>query len=203
MRILSQRLKNLRQEKNLTQTQLADIIGISRGALSLYETGKREPDYCTLQKFADFFNVSTDYLLGRNIHKKGNYTKIFSKRLKQERQQRKWSILEMSNKLDISTSQLSDYEKSLREPDLDLVAKIAKLLDISIDYLLGLSDNPKGLQPVKYTSENLTMQMILREDIHSISPEISTIIKAALKLAREQYLKKHKGNKSKDYTDNL
>lgn len=192
MKIFPERLKNLRKEKELTQTQLAKMIGISRGALSLYETGKREPDYCTLQKFADFFNVSTDYLLGRNMHKKGSYTSIFAKRLKQERQQKQWSLLDMSQKLGINTSQLSDYEKSLREPDLSLVAKIAKLLGVSIDYMIGLSDNRKGLQEVKYQNENLTMHMILREDLPSMRPELATIIRAALKLARDERLRKNR-----------
>jgi transcriptional regulator with XRE-family HTH domain len=58
-------LTRLRQEKGLTQTELAELVSISRSALSLYELGKREPDFKTLEKLADFFGVSIDYLLGR------------------------------------------------------------------------------------------------------------------------------------------
>lgn len=61
----SKRIIELRQKKGLTQNELADLVQISRSALSLYEIGKRQPDFDTLQRMADFFNVTTDYLLGR------------------------------------------------------------------------------------------------------------------------------------------
>lgn len=64
------RLLDLRQKKELTQNQLAELVNISRSALSLYELGKREPDFETLQKLANFFDVSVDYLLGRTDTKK-------------------------------------------------------------------------------------------------------------------------------------
>lgn len=69
---LGKRIANLRTEKKLTQEELAKIIGISRGSLSMYEIDKREPDMATLKKIADFFDISVDYLLGltdiRNPH---------------------------------------------------------------------------------------------------------------------------------------
>ncbi|AMA74192.1 MULTISPECIES: helix-turn-helix domain-containing protein [Aneurinibacillus] len=63
--MLGDRLKKLRQQKNLTQEEIAKHLNISRGTYAHYEINKRQPDFATLQKFADFFNVSTDYLLGR------------------------------------------------------------------------------------------------------------------------------------------
>ncbi|WP_026189013.1 LexA family protein [Orenia marismortui] len=58
-------LKKLRMEMNLTQKELADKLGITRGAIGHYEQGKRSPDNEMLAKLADFFDVSVDYLLGR------------------------------------------------------------------------------------------------------------------------------------------
>lgn len=55
----------LREKRGLTQEDLASKIGISRASLSHYEKNRRDPDYTTLTKFADFFKVSVDYLLGR------------------------------------------------------------------------------------------------------------------------------------------
>jgi transcriptional regulator with XRE-family HTH domain len=55
----------LREKRGLTQEDLAAKIGISRASLSHYEKNRRDPDYTTLAKFADFFHVSVDYLLGR------------------------------------------------------------------------------------------------------------------------------------------
>lgn len=58
------RLKELRKSHKLTQQKLADKVGLSRSAISMYETDNSEPDINILTKFADFFNVSVDYLLG-------------------------------------------------------------------------------------------------------------------------------------------
>lgn len=57
--------KTLRQSSGYTQQEFADKIGISRSTIGMYETGAREPDFETLEIIADFFNVDTDYLLGR------------------------------------------------------------------------------------------------------------------------------------------
>ncbi|MCI9975631.1 helix-turn-helix transcriptional regulator [Clostridioides difficile] len=51
---------------NLSREELSNKINISYSALSKYETNNRFPDKVTLNKIADFFDVSTDYLLGRN-----------------------------------------------------------------------------------------------------------------------------------------
>ena len=59
------RLKRLRNEAGLSQEQLAERLQLSRPAIGHYETGFRKPDLDTLQCIARFFDVSTDYLLGR------------------------------------------------------------------------------------------------------------------------------------------
>lgn len=59
------RLKNLRLENNLTQKELAEKLNMQNTAISKYELGEREPDIETINNIAEFFNVSTDYLLGR------------------------------------------------------------------------------------------------------------------------------------------
>ena len=57
-------LKELRTSKGLTQSELAKLLKISASAIGMYEQGRREPDYATLSKLANYFNVATDYLLG-------------------------------------------------------------------------------------------------------------------------------------------
>lgn len=58
------KIKELRTTKRMTQQQVADILGITRPAYTAYESGKRQPDFDTLQKLAEIYEVSTDYLLG-------------------------------------------------------------------------------------------------------------------------------------------
>lgn len=60
------RLKELRTKKQVPQQTLADLLGISTRALRFYEDGSREPKIEGLIKLADFFDVTLDYLVGRN-----------------------------------------------------------------------------------------------------------------------------------------
>lgn len=62
---ISEILKNLRQEDGLTQNQLAKNIGIGQSTIVGYERGDREPTASNLIKYANYFNVSMDYLVGR------------------------------------------------------------------------------------------------------------------------------------------
>ena len=58
--------KELRIKNGYTQDSLADTLGLSRSTISMYENGNREPDFETLEKIADLFNVDMDFLLGRS-----------------------------------------------------------------------------------------------------------------------------------------
>lgn len=68
--MFSERLKQLRHEKNgLTQADIASQLGIAKTTYSSYEQGKREPDFETLQRIAVYFDVSTDFLLGKSSNR--------------------------------------------------------------------------------------------------------------------------------------
>jgi HTH-type transcriptional regulator, competence development regulator len=62
--ILGKRLKYTREKKGLAQKFVAERIGIKNNTLSGYESGRREPDSDTLRKLAQFYEVTTDYLIG-------------------------------------------------------------------------------------------------------------------------------------------
>ncbi|MBM6870228.1 helix-turn-helix transcriptional regulator [Pseudoflavonifractor phocaeensis] len=59
------RLRDLREDSDLTQRQVAEILGIDQRVYSTYETGKRDLPLQHLITLADFYHVTTDYLLGR------------------------------------------------------------------------------------------------------------------------------------------
>lgn len=63
------RLKELRKKKNISQLKLAMDLNMNQNTISRYENLEREADYETLVKFADYFDVSLDYLLGRTEDK--------------------------------------------------------------------------------------------------------------------------------------
>lgn len=60
-------LKELRKEKGLTQTQLAQILCTTQDSISLWELGKSYPDVLMLIKMSKYFGVSCDYLLGLEV----------------------------------------------------------------------------------------------------------------------------------------
>lgn len=62
---IGSRLASLREDRGWTQEHTSQVLGISRAALSHYEKNRREPDTDTLAKFADIYQVSIDYLVGR------------------------------------------------------------------------------------------------------------------------------------------
>lgn len=63
--MLSERLRYLRREKKMSQAALAEAIGVAQSSITSYERDERKPSYEVLCLLADYFNVSTDYLLGR------------------------------------------------------------------------------------------------------------------------------------------
>jgi transcriptional regulator with XRE-family HTH domain len=66
--MLHNRLVKLRKDKKLSQEDTAKALGIPRSTYAQYELGRRHPDYNMIQKLADFFGVSIDYLFGRVDH---------------------------------------------------------------------------------------------------------------------------------------
>ena len=66
------RLRQLRKQKGISQLKLAMDLNMNQNSISRYETGEREADYKTLILFADYFDVSIDYLLERTDNPKTN-----------------------------------------------------------------------------------------------------------------------------------
>lgn len=62
--ILGSRIALLRKQRNLYQNDLAEILGVSKSSVAMWESGKRDPGSDVLVKLAHHFNVSSDYLLG-------------------------------------------------------------------------------------------------------------------------------------------
>ncbi len=64
------RIRDLREDKDLTQTQIAKILGMSQTGYSKYETGENDPSTIVLIKLARYYDTSVDYLLGETNNPK-------------------------------------------------------------------------------------------------------------------------------------
>ncbi len=63
---IKDRIILLRQEKNMTQGELAKALNMAPSSIGMYEQGRRKPSYELLEKISDYFNVDMDYLMGRS-----------------------------------------------------------------------------------------------------------------------------------------
>ncbi|SHF50996.1 helix-turn-helix domain-containing protein [Caloramator proteoclasticus] len=104
---IGDRIKKLRTEKQITQPELAKILGVSRSTIAMYENNEREPNIKTINKIADFFNVTTDYLLGRTDNPTGMIltNKELNNYLPEEAKQRKIEV-EIEKKPNLTEEEL-------------------------------------------------------------------------------------------------
>lgn len=97
---LGQRISSLRQELKLTQKELAEKFNISSSSIGMFEQNRRSPDSELLNKFADFFDVSVDYLLGRSDSKHSS---------KLETETKAYHNLDVDGLPDEAIKQVEDY----------------------------------------------------------------------------------------------
>ena len=165
--MIGKRIAKLRKKMELSQVELANHIGISRSSLSLYEIEKREPDGETLTRFANYFHVSTDYLLGR-IDDDTEETKpeskskfdsarsmsevdflenagkiIFELLSAQGPSDKGWDVDEMAKYFQIDNNVLNDIFSGNLWPPLEFLENVSLLCEVSTDYLLGLTTNKR------------------------------------------------------------
>ena len=86
--VIIMRLREIRKLSGLTMKELGIRIGVSESAISQYETGKRQPDYETLLKIADYFGVSVDYLLGKDEKSEDSELQEYLEQLKNRSEMR-------------------------------------------------------------------------------------------------------------------
>ena len=64
-KIVADRLKSLRKDKKLTQTDMAKLLNVTQNAIFRYESGQNEPSLSTILFYSEYFNVSIDYIFGK------------------------------------------------------------------------------------------------------------------------------------------
>lgn len=150
MSIMSERLKQLRLDEDLKQSDLGKLLEVSSSTIGMYEQGRRYPDFDTLIKISNYFDVSTDYLLGKTNKRKeqntsDNNLKKMKAILKELRTEKGVSQKEVAKSLNTTDVTIGRYENGDREPKGEMLYSLAKYYDVSVDYILGYSDKRKPL----------------------------------------------------------
>jgi len=118
------RLKLLREEKNMTQLELGNVFSISHATINRYENSQRQPDTELISKLSEFFNVTTDYLLGRNDVR--NNTESISEAIKDDQDLFNfWETLKDRPDLQL----LFKQTKNLTNKDIKQILKIIKTFE--------------------------------------------------------------------------
>ncbi len=143
MRILSnvsENIKSLMQEQDLNRSDLGKAIGIAPSTIAHILSNVHSPSLKTLIAIADYFQVSTDFIVGlEDIPKETTFLPAppFSKRFTFLLQHFKVSKYRICKTYDISPSVLDNWQKNITTPSVESAVKLAQFFDCSLDFVLG------------------------------------------------------------------
>ncbi len=129
----------LRRERHIKQSELGNLIGVEQSTIGNWEQGTRTPSVENIVKLAEVFDVSIDDLI------KKKFEPVFPKRLKEMRERRSFTQEELGLSLNIDKSTICNWEKGKEEPSIKNLLSIVEELNISADYLIGASDERRGI----------------------------------------------------------
>jgi transcriptional regulator with XRE-family HTH domain len=136
------RIKFLRDENELTQTEISNILGCSRSAYSLWEINKNVIPLYYLNKISNFFNVNIDYLTGLSENKFIEFRKNeinkkeLGKKIKLARKEKHLSQETLAKKLNTTHSVISAYELGKTTVPTLFLIEISKITNKSLNWFL-------------------------------------------------------------------
>lgn len=141
--IFAESLSELITTTKLTPSEFAEKLGCGKGTISRYLSGGKMPSVELLLKMADYFQCSTDYLLGLETE---NYPRVlktppsFQERLPLLCKQLNTTKAEIKRKCNFAESAIYFWQSGERKPSVESIYKIAVAYGYSMDFILGRSD---------------------------------------------------------------
>jgi len=140
-------IEKLREEKDLLKKEVAQYIGVVESVYSEWENEKLSIPTRRLYQLSEFFETNIDYMIGitnKRIHIKTNKeidTKLVSSRLKEIRKSLKMTMRDLAEKLNTSSSAISNYENNKYLILSSFLIELCKYGNYSIDWVLGRNEN--------------------------------------------------------------
>ena len=188
------RLKELRDERKVTQADLAGLLNVVRPTIAGYETRGKEPDFDKIRILCDFFNVTSDYLLGISDNKNGMAVQDVKseninashRRIDVPFRDRLYEILEktpideLSRITQIPIPTIKSF-LTTNGPEIDDLRMLSYTLHVSIDYLLGgsyyqLNDDEEELIQYYRTINKSDKRILMGEAASIAKPYIKNAI---------------------------
>ncbi|MDD2181718.1 MAG: helix-turn-helix transcriptional regulator [Bacilli bacterium] len=142
-----ERIKNIREDNDLTQKEIAQILGISRANYSAMENGRISFSLLNISKIADYYNISIDYLLGLTNTKRytinNNELNLndFGKSLRKARRKLRLTQENIAFDLGVTQPTYANYEKGKTIISVNRLFILSKKYNLSFDQLLGKTPN--------------------------------------------------------------
>lgn len=142
-----EKIINIRQNNELTQTEMASILNVSRSAYSLWEINKNVIPLEKLNDFCNYFDVSMDYVVGLSNLSHSGYKKVkldkveIGRRFKITRKELKFTQEKVAAIFNTTHSAISAYENGITIIPTLFIIEFAKISKKSLDWLCGESVN--------------------------------------------------------------
>lgn len=139
----TERIKYLREELEITQTEFADKLGVKRSAYSLWEINKNVIPLIYLNKISNIYNINIDYLANLSNEKNVKFNKIeidkikIGKNIRLARIENKFTQDSLAKKLNTTHSVISAYESGKTSVPTLFLIEIAKITNKSLNWLIG------------------------------------------------------------------
>ncbi len=140
---LNTNLSFLRKKRGLSQREMAKVIGLTSSAIAFYETGDREPSLKNLIKIAEYFSVSIDDLLLKDLRPQGS---VLTRNLKYLRNREHYSQEDMAKLLKVSKANMSKYESGAAELSNQGLINVSQFFGVTIDALLKKDLSKEGFK---------------------------------------------------------
>lgn len=144
--MIGDKLKDIRDNNNFTQKEMAEILGVYKGHYSNWENNKELIPLKKLNLLCNYFNVSMDYVIGLTREKFGNgshelNSKIIGINLRKIRRKFNLTQTDLAKELNTSQSTISAYESGETILLTAFALQIVKKYNTSLDWILGRSNN--------------------------------------------------------------
>lgn len=141
------KIKYIREENELTQKQMAEILGVTRSAYSLWEINKNVIPLTKLNQFCNIFSVSLDYMVDlsdikkRKLDKKELNAKEIGKKVKQIRKELNFTQESLAKIFNTTHSAISAYENGNTLIPTIFLIEFSKISNISLDWFCGRTND--------------------------------------------------------------